>query len=133
MQQLRESDVNGAPILFLAASGRGSQSCFKAVRHEIEATLSVAGRSEQVEAIDEKGRGIVMYAARSHHLDVFQEARRMLRKLCQHSFDEEEWRREWRQREIKPDETGMNLLHHASEAGCPEIIKEVSGPENVRW
>lgn len=72
MKELREFDIDGAPLLFLAASSRTSTTCFHEVYHTLRAFLGVGGLLEQIEANDHHGRNIMMYAARGKHVDVFE-------------------------------------------------------------
>lgn len=72
MKELREFDIDGAPLLFLAASSRTSTTCFHDVFHTLRAFLGMGGLLEQIEANDHHGRNIMMYAARGKHVDVFE-------------------------------------------------------------
>lgn len=71
MKALREFDINGAPLLFLAASTRSTSECFHTVFHVLRAFLGTGGLQEQFKAHDHQGRNILMYAARSKDKDIF--------------------------------------------------------------
>ncbi|CAN0376362.1 unnamed protein product, partial [Ascophyllum nodosum] len=75
VKELRELDVNGAPLLFLAASSRTTSTCFIEVFQTLRAFLGMAGLLEQIEADDHRGRNIMMYAARGKHADTFTRVR----------------------------------------------------------
>lgn len=130
MKQLRESDANGAPLLFLAASSKGPRSCFEDVRREIEDTLSAIGLIEQIEAVDRKAaRGILMYAARSNHVGVFREVLRLLEAACKGTLSGQNFRKDWETKLkaafMRRDKSRRTLLHHASEAGNAAILRTV--------
>lgn len=105
VKQLTESDVNGAPLLFQAVSSRENDTCFKAVRDELSSTLGRVGLMEQVNAVDRSFMGIMMYAARSNHINVFRDVGSMLKDQRKRALLEElrmnrnEWM-EYRQEKI---------------------------------
>lgn len=139
VKELREIDIDGAPILFHAASSRREHSCFRTVSDLVGIVLGKGGLMEQVEAVDGLGRRLLMHAARSNDVNVFRRifdmckeaAGNMMVKDQQHlpqpatkntADAEEELLREVL---IKKDHIGMNCLHHAADAGCWEVLQEV--------
>lgn len=143
VKELREIDVDGAPVLFHAASSRRKHSCFRIVYDLVDTVLGKGGLMEQVEAVDGLGRGILIHAARSNNLDTFrqvfsickeaEEAASFITKdrskkssSQQHSMGSADANaRVLRAVLVKHDSVGMNCLHHAAEAGGWEILKEV--------
>eukprot|EP00903_Cladosiphon_okamuranus_P014653 g13587.t1 len=174
VKELREIDIDGAPILFHAASCRREHSCFRTAYDLIYTVLGKGGLMEQVEAVDGLGRGILMHAARSAHVETFKEVFDVCEKkaalmipsskvhditaadidelskfirdsgpqdFCEYCRDlasnldrADELQKvfEDNYREDKPrqllegtDHVGMNCLHHAAEAGCCDVLKEV--------
>lgn len=114
VKALQADDINGAPLLFQAASSRSKGTCFQAVRDTVRA-VSAPGLVEQVVAKDLRGRNIMMHYARGKHAQVFEE----VEKMC--------WRfspDEWRYRAL-PDHTGRTLLHHAAEVGSLAVFEQV--------
>lgn len=73
VQELREVDIDGSPLLFHAASGRREHSCFRTAYDLVYTVLGKGGLMEQVEAVDGLGRGLLMHAARSNHVQIFSE------------------------------------------------------------
>lgn len=151
MRHLRESDIDGAPMLFQAASS-SSVKCLRHVSKVIEETLGSSELREQLKAKDLKGRTIIFHAATTKNVKVFYEIITMLAKEDPHgswiavegnggaretAFEEEG--------EIAPriaskhrtvsmaiadktvlvDHKGMNLLHHASRYGSARVLELV--------
>lgn len=83
MKELREIDIDGAPLLFHAASSRGEHSCFWTTYDLITMVLGKGGLTEQVEAVDGHDRGILMHAARSNHVEIF----RKVFGMCKEASD----------------------------------------------
>lgn len=81
MKELREVDINGAPLLFLAASSRTTDTCFQEVLHVVRAFLGMGGLLEQFETHDYKGRNILMYAARGKNKEIFQYVRALDKEI----------------------------------------------------
>lgn len=85
---------------------------------------------EQVETLDGLGRGILMHAARSNHVDTFDKVFRIVRDAerlkhlgpvdgAQHSTKVD-------QELMKTfDNVEMSCLHHAAEAGCGKVLERV--------
>lgn len=71
VKELREIDIDGAPLLFHAASCHRERSCFQTVHDVVTEVLDEGGLMEQVQAVDVLGRNMLMHAARSNHLDTF--------------------------------------------------------------
>ncbi|CAB1096081.1 unnamed protein product [Ectocarpus sp. CCAP 1310/34] len=126
VKQLRAWDINGTPLLFLAISSRSSENCFKTVYDELVTALGKGGLVEQIAASDDLGRNIVMYAARGNSVDVFKRAWKMYH-YHQRTFASpvEGWGGAPSITLPKVDYTGRNLLHHAAEAGCLDVIHEI--------
>lgn len=167
MKELREIDIDGAPLLFHAASSRGEHSCFRTAHDLITMVLGKGGLTEQVEFVDGLGRGLLMHAARSNHVETFKEVFDMCKEASgslklheniglattQFSVDSrktycerlgrclssrrrtpshghpttegEEGNSGVRDLIGKPDCKGMTCLHHAAEAGCSAVLREV--------
>ena len=153
MQELREVDIDGSPLLFHAASGRREHSCFQTAYDLIYTVLGKGGLMEQVEAMDGLGRRLLMHAARSNHVQTFKDVFEMCEKnaalmaplskldpvaaatteqLCPRVC--ENCRRHalpaaradlLRTVLEETDHVGMNCLHHAAEAGCYDVLREV--------
>ena len=132
MKELQEIDIDAAPLLFHAASSRREHSCFRTAYGLIYRVLGKGGVMDQVEAVDGLGRRILMHAARSNHVQTFRE----VLAICKETIDEINLF------EIVPavtetsaeskvliktriDINGMNCLHHAAQAGCCEVLREV--------
>ncbi|CAM9267068.1 unnamed protein product [Ectocarpus sp. 4 AP-2014] len=71
VKELRETDIDGVPLLFHAASSRRKHCCFRIAYDLVFTVLGKGGVMEQFEALDGLGRGILMHAARSNHVDTF--------------------------------------------------------------
>lgn len=132
VKMLREIDIDGAPLLFHAASSRREHSCFRTAYDLITMVLGKGGRTEQVDAGDGLGRGILMHAARSNHVETFREVLRMCREGSGGRNEEEHSEPTLSvpaatdaRLVLEADILGMNCLHHAAEAGCFEVLKEV--------
>lgn len=161
VKELREIDIDGAPILFHAASGRREHSCFRTACDLVYTVLGKGGLMEQFEAVDGLGRGILMHAARSNHLQTFKEicntyvknaalmipsskvdtiadARTELSNYVRdttrrqgccndcHGLAFSAARANVLRKVLEyTDHVGMNCLHHAAEAGCCDVLKEV--------
>lgn len=146
MKQLQGVDSDGVPLLFHATSSRRDHSCFPTVRDLICTVLGEGGLMEQAEAVDRLGRGILMHAARSNDVGAFREALE-LREEATDSIDLfKQTSATWMGcgiSETSPgsragvvlsvevmgefDHVGMSCLHHAAEAGCIEVLREVVG------
>lgn len=135
---LREIDIDGAPLLFHAASSRCEHSCFRTAYDLIGMVLGKGGAREQVEAVDGLGRGILMHAARSNHVQTFKEVlRRYKEGIGSMSQGYYMWADTDQPATTAPPEPteaellletdifGMNCLHHAAEAGCLAVFQEV--------
>lgn len=135
MKELREIDMDGAPLLFHAASSCGETSCFRTAYDLIGMALGKGGVMEQIEAVDVFGRGILMHAARSRHVQIFREILDMCKGAThsmrshqnpQTALDKSEDAHSLvREVLLKVDIHGMNCLHHAADAGCFEVLREV--------
>eukprot|EP00903_Cladosiphon_okamuranus_P014655 g13588.t2 len=141
VKELRELDIDNAPLLFNAAATRGKHSCFQTAHDLLLAVLGKGGLMEQVEAVDGLGRGLLMLAARGNHVETFKLAVELCKegikimKLYGHADSSStsvngEKNKEWmdeidmRMRE-DVDKMGMNCLHHAAEAGSYNVLLEV--------
>lgn len=131
---LREIDIEGAPVLFHAASSRRKHSCFRTVHHVVDTVLGKGGLMEQVEAVDRLGRGILMHAARSNHVNTFNDIycivmgpTGFIKHRNQPATESGANASALQQREVlvEVDCFGMNCLHHAAEAGSSEVLREV--------
>eukprot|EP00903_Cladosiphon_okamuranus_P014652 g13586.t1 len=135
---LREIDIDGAPLLFHAASSRREHSCFQTAYDLMDMVLGKGGVREQMEAVDGIGRGILIHAARSNHVQTFREVLKKYKEgiggmrtgdrvsansvspastALANLSDE--------QLLLETDIFGMNCLHHAAEAGGFEVFQEV--------
>ncbi|CAM9266840.1 unnamed protein product [Ectocarpus sp. 4 AP-2014] len=83
VKELRETDIDGVPLLFHAASSRRKHCCFRTVYDLVLSVLGKGGVMEQFEALDGLGRGILMHAARSNHVDTFKDVFRKCRKAAE--------------------------------------------------
>ncbi|CBN74318.1 Ankyrin Repeat Transient Receptor Potential Channel [Ectocarpus siliculosus] len=145
--ELREIDIDGCPLLFHAASSNCKYSCFRTAKYII---LSVLGKGElvqQFELVDGLGRGILMHAARSNHVDNFKEVFNRCREVADRmrphdeptvggqteSLDPQLPATDTASADIgllrevlgKADRIGKNCLHHAAEAGSYAVLHEV--------
>lgn len=147
VKQLKGLDLEGAPLLFLAASGSTSEKCFGAVQAVIKSVLGMMRVREQLTAMDYRHRGIMMYAAKSNHSTVFTKVHNLMKEHCRRTLHEEQEARtkleqsspnrgspsdefnqfneKWSALVAHRDGTGRTLLHHASEAGSAEVLKKV--------
>lgn len=132
MTELREIDIDGCPLLFHAASSNCEHSCFRTAKYIVFSVLGKGGFGQQFEVVDGLGRGILMHAARSNHVDNFREVFDMCREAADRvrphppaidtaSADA----RLLREVLGKVDRIGKNCLHHAAEAGCYTVLHEV--------
>lgn len=148
---LRESDIDGAPMLFQAASS-SSVKCLRRVSKVIEETLGSSELREQLQAKDLKGRTITFHAATSKNVEVFHEIITMLAKedpcgswivvesngcALETALDEEggiaprivhKHRSDSvaiADKTVLVDYKGMNLLHHASRYGSAGLLELV--------
>ncbi|CAM9478531.1 unnamed protein product [Ectocarpus fasciculatus] len=126
VKQLRARDINGAPLLFLAASSRSSENCFQTVHDALSAVLGRGGLVEQVAARDDMGRTVVMYAARGNDVEVFNRVWKMYHHH-QRTFSTtvEGLGGSPSDTLTKVDHTDRNVLHHAAEAGCLDVLGRV--------
>ncbi|CAM9397930.1 unnamed protein product [Ectocarpus fasciculatus] len=83
VKELRETDIDGVPLLFHAASSRRKHCCFRIAYDLVFTVLGKGGVIEQFEALDGQGRGILMHAARSNHADTFKDVFRMCKKAAE--------------------------------------------------
>lgn len=114
-KELRELDIDRAPLLFNAAASRGEKSCFRTAHDLVYKALGKGGLIEQLGAVDGEGRTMLMHAARSNDGDAFDEMVGMYFKavtLTSSGYTE-------------TDDNGMNCVHHAAEAGCSEVLGKV--------
>eukprot|EP00752_Nemacystus_decipiens_P009021 g8052.t1 len=116
VKELRAWDINGAPILFQAASSRTKHECFDTVCHALRILLTRSGLIEQIIAHDHRGRNLLMHAARSNHVAVFKQVKTIFDRYS--PFPK-------RKNLLLRDHTGRTILHHAAEAGCSKILREV--------
>lgn len=116
VRQLRDLDANGAPLLFQAASSKGNLDFFRGVQLLLHSVLGVGGMIEQARAIDNEGKSLTMYAARSEHAGVYRcavsivnhaEAAVSMKIAHEH------------------DAYKKSVLHHAAEAGGPDTLEAV--------
>ena len=119
MRQLREVDKVGAPLLFQAASSN-SVRCLKAVLNVLKTILGVAGLDEQLRAVDSKGRNVLMYAATSPSISVFNKIETLVSNESKNSS-----LRGPSDFVARFDAFGRSLLHHAAESDCPEVLDKV--------
>eukprot|EP00752_Nemacystus_decipiens_P006636 g5966.t1 len=124
VKQLRAWDVNGTPLLCLAASSRSITTCFQTVYDKLHAVLGTVGVAEHVRQQDHMGRNILMHAARGNDVDVFKRVK-YLYEEHQHTFADPKAMKGDAIRLIEIDNTGRNVLHHAAEAGCLEVLSEI--------
>lgn len=116
VNELRAVDINGASILFQAASCNSKTTCFREVCNALSTVLTRYGLIEQVVAIDHVNRNIIMHAARGGHAFVFKQVWGMYQRYMPN------WREiPW----FAADATGRTVLHHAAEAGSLSVLKEV--------
>lgn len=114
-KELRELDIDRAPLLFNAAASRGEKSCFRTAHDLVYKALGKGGLIEQLGAVDGEGRTMLMHAARSNDGDAYDEMVRIYFEavpLTSSGYTE-------------TDHKGMNCLHHAAEAGCSEVLGKV--------
>lgn len=111
--QLRKRDINEAPLLFQAASERGSLSCFKLVKRTLKITLGLGGLIEQLRATDREGKNLLMQAARSRNFDLFKDVKREFKKNAMSVAPQ-----------LK-DKLGCTVLHHAAEGGSHPTLTSV--------
>ncbi|CAM9233322.1 unnamed protein product, partial [Ectocarpus sp. 12 AP-2014] len=83
VKELRETDIDGVPLLFHAASSRRKYCCFRTVYDLVFSVLGKGGIMEQFEALDGLGRGILMHAARSNHVNTFKDVFRKCRNAAE--------------------------------------------------
>ncbi len=138
MKELREIDIDAAPLLFHAASSRREHSCFRTAYDLVYRVLGKGGVMDQVEAVDGLGRRILMHAARSNHVQTFTD----VFAICKETMDEmilfdpsestdtasagtTESGASRVLIKTGTDINGMNCLHHAAQAGCCEVLREV--------
>lgn len=135
VKELREIDMDGAPLLFHAASSCGENSCFQTAHDLIGMALGKGGVMEQIEAVDVFGRGILMHAARRRHVQIFRDVLKMCKDVT-HSMrshqnsqttpdKSEDTHALLRDVLLKVDIHGMSCLHHAADAGSCEVLREV--------
>ncbi|CBN79093.1 hypothetical protein Esi_0176_0047 [Ectocarpus siliculosus] len=152
--QLRESDINGAPLAFQAAGGV-SAACFESVSKVMHKTLGRNELRQQVQAVDLKERSIIFHAPKSQAANVFQAVIRAFDGDgggCPRNTDTgdqtEDPRKSWlladdlpespapehkkRQairsicgRNVFVDYTGMTALHVTCPWGCPDIVEMI--------
>lgn len=93
--------------------------------------VEAAGLVEQVRRNDHMGRSILMHAARGNHVNVFKRVRDLFedchrrptsRPPLDRSFDEQQTDDFDSFTDV--DITGRNVLHHAAEAGCLDVLGE---------
>lgn len=141
MKELQEVDSDGAPLLFHAASSRREHSCFRTARDLVYTVLGEGGLMGQTEAVDALGRGLLMHAARSKHLGAFREAFDMREEATDSITFFKETSATLNTASEAPADTpagvvlsevmgqfdrlGMSCLHHAAEAGCYEVLRDV--------
>eukprot|EP00903_Cladosiphon_okamuranus_P021649 g19903.t1 len=131
VKQLRACDINGTPLLCLAASCRSKTTCFQTVYDKLLTVLGNAGVAEQVGRNDHMGRNIVMHAARGNHVYVFKRVQDLFDNhhrstACQiagQGFPQPH--QQASDSFTNVDITGRNVLHHAAEAGCFEVLSYV--------
>lgn len=116
VKELRALNINGAPLLFQAASSRSKTTCFRTVFDALRTILTKSGQIQQLVAVDHMGRNVMMHSARGNHPEVF----RQVRDLYHRSISSTDW-----DKRSSTDRTGRTLLHHAAEAGCLEVLMEV--------
>ncbi|CAM9923666.1 unnamed protein product, partial [Scytosiphon promiscuus] len=125
-KELREMDIEGAPLLFNAAACRGKMSCFKTAHDLIQSTLGKGGLIEQMTAVDSERRTILTYAARSKDGASFEEILLIFpRYITDHTPS--------KYLQTTMDLKRMTCAHHAAEAGCREVLEKVlkHGKETV--
>lgn len=124
VKELLETDKNGAPLLFHAASSRTKTTCLQTVLDVLSDVLATGGAKDQLEASDRKGRNIMMHAARGNHLDVFKKVTDLYRRTVGDKL--------WPETVARIDHTGRSVLHHAAQAGSFSVLKEVVALASVR-
>ncbi|CAM9784847.1 unnamed protein product, partial [Scytosiphon promiscuus] len=112
VKELKASDINGAPLLFQAASSRTRHECFDTVCYALRTILTRSGLIEQIIAFDQRGRNLMMHAARGNHVQVFKQVEAICERFCPNQPH-------------RRDYTGRTILHHAAEAGCSAILQAV--------
>eukprot|EP00752_Nemacystus_decipiens_P011859 g10519.t1 len=154
VKELRELDIDGAPLLFNAAASRWERSCFETARDLINRALGKGGLAEQLDAIDGEGRGLLMCAARGNDRKTFEEVLSICEKVVTSSMlmERKSSPSEFRAANLQADRqinlcecrikkvarayalekvmentdfAGMNCLHHAAEAGSSEVLRAV--------
>ncbi|CAM9177459.1 unnamed protein product [Ectocarpus sp. 12 AP-2014] len=147
VKELQEVDNDGAPLLFHAVSSRREHSCFQTARDLIYTVLGKGGLMKQTEAVDLLGRGILMHAARSNHVATFTQIFVMVEETILSAIhfiptsaapvgsavsevagvSATGTRAELVLGKMMGnfDRMGMSCLHHAAEAGCTEVLREV--------
>lgn len=126
VKELRELDIDSTPLLSNAAASRGKHSCFRTAYDLVLTVVGKGGLMEQVEAVDRLDRGILMHAARSNHVQTFREVFDMRKETAASAPTAPAADVGSATEEIgKVDSKGMNCLHHAAEAGCCEVLREV--------
>ncbi|CAM9818817.1 unnamed protein product, partial [Ectocarpus sp. 12 AP-2014] len=114
-KELRELDIDRAPLLFNAAASRSEKSCFRTAHDLVYKALGKGGLIEQLGAVDGERRTMLMHAARSNNSDAYDEIVGIYFTavpLTSSGYTE-------------TDDKGMNCLHHAAEAGCSEVLGKV--------
>ncbi|CAN0140980.1 unnamed protein product, partial [Scytosiphon promiscuus] len=144
VKELQEVDIEGAPLLFHAASCPGERQCFETVRDLITSVLDEGGLMKQVETVDVLGRNIIMHAVRSNHLDTFELVFAIREKpgirVCDYTSEDTGVCKEClelvkrvekavarRTMMARTDGMGMNCLHHAAHLGCEGVLEAVVG------
>lgn len=152
VKQLKQTDINGAPLLFLAVHTETERSCFEEVRAEIVAVLSRVGFNTQLMSMDSRKKGIAMYAAMGQHLETFKQVKELIDVQCSWVVDDkgdvddevndeantrptpehdqakeetEEVRQMWTRLLEWRDDVGRTLLHYASGEGSVQVLREV--------
>lgn len=76
MRQLHQPDINGAPLLLLAA---GNPTCFEILVKQVRDVIGDGGITEQARCLDLDGKNITMYAARGRTAIAYEHAKSVLK------------------------------------------------------
>lgn len=125
VKELQEIDIDGAPLLFHAASGFGERSCWRTAADLIQTVFGQGGLMEQIETVDGEGRNILMYAARSNDVDTFRRVYDIVTRAAKDLCLPEDANGGFSKVLKRVDNMGMSCLHHAADAGCQKVLEEV--------
>lgn len=121
VQQMRDSDFMGAPLLFQAAVS-GSMTCLKQVVGVIKHTLGGSALREQVNAVDCKSKTIAMAAAVSGTADLFDAVKSLIVSGTLSKNPNSVWEKHHLEQQ---DSRGRTLLHHVAADITSETLENI--------